>query len=97
MFIHRFKFEGQEVCGQPHASAQDARECEADYVSQVESYRWEMSLDLCPICDGAHSWRGLGCYFENRGSDEAYAEEQWEAARGVIPFNEALDAALAAL
>lgn len=84
-FVHK----GPDACGARHDTVAEAKACESD----AQAADWEASLDLCPVCDGAHSWRGVGCHWENRGYDEARADEDREAAMGILPWHEARDLA----
>lgn len=53
----------------------------------------------CALCDAVgHGQPGYGpCPLEERGAEDAYAEAQWEAARGVIPFHVARELSEAGL
>jgi hypothetical protein len=90
-FIHRFKVDGQERCGERHAAAAEARDCEGSFWHDD----WESQLVHCALCDGiGHGQPGFGpCPLEERGYWEAAAEADWEAARGVIPWHEARELA----
>lgn len=79
MFIHRFKLEGMEACGQAHATTAEARECE-----EATEAAW-YEPPTCSLCDGiGHGYGGTPCPLEERGYWEARAQEDWEASRGVF-------------
>lgn len=68
--------------GHDHATVAEARACVADY----EDYAYgDYTGPTCSLCDAAgHGYPGAGpCPLEERGSDEAYAEALYDAARGV--------------
>jgi len=71
--------------GHTHRSVDEVRNChaEAAYWAQAEaSYN--------PDEDGSDAYVR---HLENAGYDEAYAERQWEDARGVVQFSDAWDLA----
>lgn len=78
-----------------HASPADVRECYADRYAREYEEEYEASLVYCSLCDGlGHGQPGYGpCPLEERGADEAYAERQWENARGVLQWEDARDLA----
>ena len=93
MFIHRFAPAGTELCGERHATVESAHECEEWTMAAA----WDAEQVYCSLCDGiGHGQPGYGgCPLENRGVEDTYAEEAWEAARGVVSFEEAFAAAMA--
>lgn len=69
-----------------------------DELLAQHEYDWQDSqVVYCSLCDAAgHGQPGYGpCPLEERGADEAYAEAQWEAARGVLSYEAARDLAAA--
>jgi len=92
MFTHRFAVEGTEACGRTHVTTTEARDCEVDYMAMMQ----DADLVYCALCDGiGHGQPGYGpCPLEMRGVEDTYAEEAWEAARGVVSYWDAAAAAL---
>jgi len=68
-----------------------------ELLSEHENDWQDSQVVYCSLCDAAgHGQPGYGpCPLEERGADEAYAEAQWEAARGVLSYEAARDLAAA--
>jgi hypothetical protein len=68
-----------------------------ELLAQHENDWQDSQVVYCSLCDAAgHGQPGYGpCPLEERGADEAYAEAQWEAARGVLSYEAARDLAAA--
>lgn len=62
-----------------HQNVEAVRACYAITREQEAQQKAELAAEL-----RNEQW------FENRGWDEARAQEDWEASRGVIPFDEAM-------
>jgi hypothetical protein len=71
---------------------------DADEVSAWADSAWaDQGVVYCSLCDAqGHGQPGYGpCPLEERGAEDAYAEAQWEAARGVLSYEAARDLAAA--
>jgi epoxyqueuosine reductase QueG len=74
-------------CKERHESVSAVRECYDEDARMA--YEEQMFADVARAEAGYERW------LEDRGADEAAAQDAYEAARGVIPFDVAYAAALA--